>query len=97
LQDEIVQRIAKGPVVFDLVVQIAEKGDKVEDPSIAWPDSRKTVKLGTFSLTKITDGQQAAQKTLLFLPGQPHPGVEPADPMLVLRNTAYPISLGERQ
>ena len=97
LQDEIVQRIAKGPVVFDLVVQIAEKGDKVEDPSIAWPDSRKTVKLGTFSLTKITDDQQAVQKTLLFLPGQPHPGVEPADPMLVLRNTAYPISLGERQ
>jgi catalase len=97
LQDEIVQRIAKGPVVFDLVVQIAEKGDKVEDPSIAWPDSRKTVKLGTFSLTKITDDQQAAQKTLLFLPGQPHPGVEPADPMLVLRNTAYPISFGERQ
>jgi hypothetical protein len=42
-------------VVFDLVVQIAEKGDKVEDPSIAWPDSRKTVKLGTFLLTKITD------------------------------------------
>ena len=34
---------------------------------------------------------------LLFPPGQPHPGVEPADPMLVLRNTAYPISLGERQ
>jgi len=26
---------------------------------------------------------------LLFPPGQPHPGVEPADPMLVLRNTAY--------
>jgi catalase len=73
--------------------RIAEKGDKVEDPSIAWPDSRKTVKLGTFSLTKITDDQQAAQKTL----GQPHPDVEPADPMLVLRNTAYPISFGERQ
>ena len=83
--------------MFDLVVQIAEKGDKVEDPSIAWPDGRKTVKLGTFSLTKITDDQRAVQKTLLFLPGQPHPGVEPADPMLVLRNTAYPISLGERQ
>jgi catalase len=48
-------------------------------------------------LTKITDDQQAAQKTLLFLPGQQHPGVEPADPMLVLRNTAYPISFGERQ
>ena len=38
-----------------------------------------------------------AQKELLFLPGQPHPGVAAADPMMIMRNTAYPISLGERQ
>ena len=24
-------------------------------------------------------------------------GIEPADPMLIIRNTAYPISLGQRQ
>jgi hypothetical protein len=41
--------------------------------------------------------EEAVQKSLLFLPGQPHPGVEPAGPMLVMRNTAYPISLEERQ
>lgn len=40
---------------------------------------------------------RGSSRTLLFLPGQPHLGVEPADPMLVLRNTAYPISLGQRQ
>jgi len=38
-----------------------------------------------------------ADKALLLLPGQPHPGVEAADPMLVLRNGAYPISFGQRQ
>jgi catalase len=97
LQDEIVQRIAKGPVAFDLYAQIAANGDKIEDPSIAWPESRKMVKLGTLSLTKLPEDPVTAQKALLFLPGQPHPGVEPADPMLVLRNSAYPISLGERQ
>lgn len=97
LHDEILQRIAKQPVVFDWLAQIAEKGDKIDDPSIAWPDSRKLVKLGSFSLTKLPNDPDAVQKALLFLPGQPHPGVEPADPMLVLRNTAYPISLGERQ
>jgi len=97
LQDEIIERLAKAPVVFDWYVQIAEKGDKIEDPSVAWPESRKMVKLGTFTLTKPVDDPQTAQRTLLFLPGQPHPGVEPADPMLVMRNTAYPISLGERQ
>lgn len=97
LQDEIVQRVGKAPVIFDWYVQIAEAGDKVEDPSVAWPESRRMVKLGTFTLTRTPDDAATAEKTLLFLPGQPHPGVEAADPMLVLRNNAYPISLGQRQ
>lgn len=97
LQDDIVQRVGKEPIVFDWFVQIADKGDRIEDPSIAWPDSRKLVKLGTFTLTKLPADPEAAQKALLFLPGQPHPGVEAADPMLIMRNTAYPISFGQRQ
>ncbi len=96
LQDEIVQRAAREPIVFDWYAQIAETGDAVADPSIAWPDTRRRVKLGTFSITR-RSSDPAVDKALLFLPGQPHPGVEPADPMLVLRNTAYPISLGQRQ
>jgi catalase len=96
LQDEVVQRVAKEAIVYDWYAQIAEAGDKIEDPSIAWPESRKLVKLGTFTLNRLPS-DAAAEKTLLFLPGQPHPGVEAADPMLILRNTAYPISLGQRQ
>ncbi|MBV8104643.1 MAG: catalase family peroxidase [Hyphomicrobiales bacterium] len=97
LHDELAQRIAKQPVVFDWYVQIAGNGDKIEDPSIAWPDNRKLVKLGTFTLTRPPADPETAQRLLLFLPGQPHPGVEAADPMLDLRNAAYPISFGERQ
>lgn len=84
-------------MAFDLYAQIAEAGDKVEDPSIAWPETRRMVKLGAITLTALPADPETLQKELLFLPGQPHPGVEPADPMLVLRNNAYPISLGERQ
>jgi catalase len=97
LQNEIVSRVGKEPVVFTLLVQVADKQDRVEDPSIAWPDSRKTVKLGTITLTERPTDPDTAQKELLFLPGQSHAGVEPADPMLVMRNVAYPISLGQRQ
>jgi catalase len=97
LQDEIVQRLAKGPVIFDWYAQIAETGDKIEDPSIAWPDSRRLVRLGVFTLTGVPEHTAEVDRTLLLLPGQPHPGVEPADPMLVLRNSAYPISFGQRQ
>lgn len=96
LQEEIANRLAREPVVFDWFAQIAEPGDKIEDPSIAWPESRRMVKLGTVTLNKFV-GNTGAERTLMFLPGQPHVGVEPADPMLVLRNTAYPISLGQRQ
>jgi catalase len=97
LQDEIAHRVGQKPVVFDLIVQLSGPGDKIEDPSVAWPDSRPTVKLGTITLTRLPIDPDNAQRELLFLPGQSHPGVEPADPMLVMRNTAYPISLGQRQ
>ena len=91
------QRAAEGPIVFDWYAQIAEKGDKIEDPSIAWPDTHKLVKLGTISMQRQPRDPKTLDRTLVFLVGLPHPGVEPADPMLVLRNTADPISLGERQ
>ncbi len=97
LQDEITQPLTLKPIVFDLIAQLSGPGDKIEDPSVAWPDSRPTVKLGTVTLTRLPTDPEKSQRELLFLPGQPHPGVEPADPMLVMRNTAYPISLGQRQ
>ncbi len=97
LQEEIVKRVATSPIVFDWYAQVAESDDKIEDPSIAWPETRKLVKLGTFTLTKEPADPGSAQLKLLLLPGQPHPGVEAADPMLVLRNKAYPISFQERQ
>jgi len=97
LQDEIVQRAAKGPILFDWYAQIAKKGDVIEDPSIAWPDTRKLVKLGTFSIERLPSDPKTADRTLLFQPGSPHPGVDPADPMLAMRNAADAISVGERQ
>jgi catalase len=97
LQDDIVQRAAKGPILFDWYAQIAKNGDAIEDPSMAWPDTRKLVKLDTFSIERQPSDPKTVDRTLVFLVGKPHSGVEPADPMLVLRNTADPISLGERQ
>src|SRR5215472_5882147 len=48
LREEIRRRVAKGPVTFRLVLQIAEPGDRIDHPSIAWPNNndRPTVELG---------------------------------------------------
>ncbi|MFZ1988748.1 MAG: catalase family peroxidase [Alphaproteobacteria bacterium] len=97
LQEDIMRRVANGPIVFDWYAQIAEPGDKIEDPSVAWPETRRLVRLGVLTINKLPDNAKTLDKQTVVLVGQPHPGIEPADPMLVLRNTAYPISLGERQ
>jgi catalase len=96
LLEELPSRVARTAVVFDWYAQISAEGDKIDDPSIAWPESRKLVPLGTITITRVTDTPDLDRQTL-FLPGTTHPGIEPADPMLTLRNNAYPISFKARQ
>jgi catalase len=95
LVDEIGERVRRGPVKFKMVLQVAEPSDKIDDPSIAWPDSRKKVELGTIAITKTTTQSHTAD-TLLFLPGAVVPGIEAADPMIAMRSAAYPISFARR-
>jgi catalase len=97
LSDEIKSRVANGAIKFDWYAQIAEANDKIADPSIAWPEQHKLVKLGTVTIDRLVSDQAAADKKLLFLPGQVPPGIETADPMLQVRTGAYPVSFGQRQ
>lgn len=97
LSTEIRQRIKQGPVKFKWVLQIADAGDKLDDPSITWPNTRRTVELGTLTVTKLVADNDAAQKQLLFLPNALPAGIEPADPMIDARSAAYPVSFGRRQ
>ena len=41
--EEIAERVAKGPVRFKIVVQIADSDDVVDDATIHWPESRQTI------------------------------------------------------
>jgi catalase len=67
LVEDIRKRVGDGPVRFKLLVQEAEKGDKIDDPSIAWPDSRKTIELGEIEIDKVDPDSDAAQRALLFI------------------------------
>lgn len=95
LSDEIKKRVASGPVTFNLVAQIADAGDKVDDPSIAWPADRKTVSLGTISITA-SAGDDAVNSQLAFMPNAVPTGIEPADPMIADRGAAYAVSFARR-
>jgi len=96
LSTEIRERVRRGPAKFTLLLQVAEKDDKVDDPSIAWPDSRKQIELGTIIITKAVADSHTAEKKLLFMPGALVHGIEAADPMIAARSASYVVSLSRR-
>ncbi len=97
LMDELPQWIAKSPVKFRLVVQLAKAGDAVNVPTAVWSADRELAELGMISLNSSTKNQVAEQKALLTNPLMLPPSIEPsADPVLLARPAAYGVSFGQR-
>ncbi len=93
LFDELAERLAKGPIKFKLMVQVAEDGDAVNDATVQWPAERKVVELGTLTLTDRVAADAHEQKTIIFDPIPRLDGIEPSDdPLLELRAAVYLIS-----
>ena len=93
LFDELAERLAKGPIKFKLMVQVAEDGDEVNDATVQWPAERKVVELGTLTLTDAVANDAREQKTIIFDPIPRLDGIAPSDdPLLELRAAVYLIS-----
>jgi catalase len=97
LQTELPARLAKSAAEFAWYAQIAEASDVIGDPSVAWPDSRKLVKLGVIRINRMAPDAIATDKATLFIPLNVPDGIAPADPMLEVRQQAYPLSFKHRQ
>jgi catalase len=98
LYDELPELVAKGPIEFKLVAQIAEEGDVTNDNTVKWPAERRVAELGTISLTSIADDNAALAKTIIFDPVPRVPGLEPSDdPLLDVRAGVYLISGKQRR
>lgn len=93
LFDEIAERVAKGPIKFHILVQLAEEGDVVDDATIHWPEERTQIELGTLALTEPVADSTREQQYLIFDPIPRIDGIEPSDdPLLELRAAVYLIS-----
>jgi catalase len=93
LFDELTQRVAAGPVQFDIHVQIAAEGDVVDDATIHWPASRRLLPFGSITLTEKASDDAQQQKSIIFDPIPRVDGIEPsADPLLELRAAVYLLS-----
>jgi catalase len=91
--EEIPRRIAKEPVRFKILVQLAASGDTTDDATVHWPEDREQVELGALELNKVVEDTPAQQKHIIFDPIPRVDGIEPsADPLLDLRAAIYLLS-----
>jgi catalase len=93
LADELRAHLAKEPIQFRLVVQLPNPGDPTNDASIVWPDDRKTITLGTITISSVVPDSDAAQRALGFDPIRLTDGIELSDdPLPALRSSVYMLS-----
>lgn len=48
------ERVARGPVYWDMVVYVGEPGDPEDKETLAWPETRKHLRTGTLSIVQAT-------------------------------------------
>ena len=93
LIDEITERIARGPVKFRVVVQLAASGDVVDDATAIWPEDRPQLDFGTITLTARVANDDSEQRRLIFDPIPRVDGIESSgDPLLEPRAALYLMS-----
>jgi catalase len=97
LIDEIGRRVAAQPIRFTWYAQLSQPDDRIDDPSVAWPEDRRLVNLGVITIERLPANTPGLDRSLLFLPGNLPAGIGIADPMVTVRNAAYPLSFRERQ
>jgi catalase len=97
LFDELRQRAARGPVAFDMMVTLAQPGDEVSNPTIAWPADRPAVNVGRLTVTAVSPDDGGSCRAIIFNPTALPAGIEPsADPTLPARAPSYAVSLSRR-
>ena len=96
LQQELRERLARGPVEFSLKLQLASGEDPVDDPAAVWPEDRETVIAGTLKVTAVQPLEENAN-VVVFDPTRLTDGIEPSeDPVLLFRPRAYSVSAQRR-
>ncbi len=97
LEQALISRAQQGPVRWNMVVSIGEAGDPEDNPTLAWPETRKKVVVGTLSIMAAIPQKGAECQRINFDPLVMADGIAPTnDPVLRFRSPAYAVSFAKR-
>ncbi len=93
LAAEMSARLAREPVVFRILVQLAELGDNVADATSIWPETRNEAEFGILTIKERVDELAPERRKMIFDPIPRVDGIESAgDPLATLRSDIYLVS-----
>jgi len=97
LEQRLIDRTKQGPVRWDMMVSLGEKGDSEDNPTVAWPESRRQIKAGTLIISAAMPQKGAECEAINFDPLVMADGIAPTkDPILLFRSPAYAVSFSKR-
>ena len=97
LRDELAERLAQGPAVFHVQLQLAKGDDPVDDPTEQWPEDREVVELARLEVTGLASDRERGGDVLVFDPTRVTEGILLTDdPILHARTGAYRVSVARR-
>ena len=98
LEKNLIERTRKAPAVWDMIVYVGEPGDPQDNPTLAWPETRKHFTAGTITITQAAPQQKGvACEPINFDPLVMADGIAPTnDPVLLFRSPAYAVSYAKR-
>jgi catalase len=97
LRDELEERLASGPAVFFIDLELAAEGDPIDDPTAIWPEDRERVRVGELAITAFAFDRERDGDVLVFDPSRVTDGIEMSDDKILLaRSGAYRASVARR-
>lgn len=97
LFDALVRQLRAGPLHWRLLVTVAHPGDPLTDATLPWPDDRRSIEVGTVTLTSAATEAFGNARDINFDPLVLPDGIEPSgDPLLSARSDIYAASYRQR-
>ncbi len=97
LSTEMRQRLEVAPARFELKMTIGDDGDAFDDPTRAWPVTRRVVMMGSLYLDRVAEDQDLQCERLSYNPMRLTAGIEASgDEILRARGEVYALAAEER-
>jgi catalase len=97
LFDALIAQIHRQPLRWRLVVIVGQPGDPTNDATLAWPEDREKVDVGTVTLDRVESDETSAATDITFDPLVLPAGIVPSDdPLLSARSAVYSRSFTRR-